>query len=178
MKGCCCSDFLAFTEIFQDFGCRSLKCCKKTYDASFLMSKDGGILSGMLRAAWLLLIKRGCFKWKSRLDSLAVVQLPGTEERKRERLVVWAESPARLRKCPVEGGGVRVWQADPSSPTSPPSPFSPSPQSISNAFLQSSNKRGNWISSTVRPCEISFASRGLCAGRAVKTRLHHALFTV
>lgn len=55
----------------------------------------------------------------------------------------------------------------------PPSPFSLTPQSISNAFLRSGNKRGNSISSTVGPCEISFASPGkkaLC--------LHHALFTV
>lgn len=40
----------------------------------------------------------------------------------------------------------------------PPSAFSSVPQCISNAFLQYSNKRGNSISSTVRPCEISFAS--------------------
>lgn len=39
-----------------------------------------------------------------------------------------------------------------------PPPFSSSPQSISDAFLHSSNKRPNSISSTVRPCEISFAS--------------------
>lgn len=71
-----------------------------------------------------------------------------------------------------EDGGMGAGYIPP-PPPSPPSPFSLTPQSISNAFLRSGNKRGNSISSTVGPCEISFASPGkkaLC--------LHHALFTV
>lgn len=82
---------------------------------------------------------------------------------------VLAGSPSRHRKClvvEVEGGWVTGYRHSlphsltPSPTTTPP--FSSSPQSISNAFLQSNNKRSNSISSTVRPCEISFASPGLC----------------
>lgn len=75
-------------------------------------------------------------KWKSGavLSLLAPMQLLGIEEEEEEEEAdQLAESPARLRKCLSVGGGAQ-------------SPFSASPQSISDAFLRSSNKPGNLIS--------------------------------
>lgn len=101
------------------------------------------------------------------LSGPSAVQLPGTGEEEREpRSGGLAGSPVSLRKCPEEeegAGGLEGRATHPlltPNPSHPPSPFSPTPQSISDAFLHSGNKRGNSISSTVGPCEISFACPG------------------
>lgn len=76
---------------------------------------------------------------------------PGRRRGRAPRAGDTGGEPGHTQEVSRGGGGGGGW---------PPSPFSPAPQSISDAFHHSSNKRGNSISSTVGPCEISFASPG------------------
>lgn len=137
---------------------------KKGWDAACHViqpDKKGAFLNGSLALC----------SFNSLVRLLAVVQLPGIEEKESRGPTTWQR--AQPDSGSVCGGGS---EGAGTSLLHPPSPFSSSPQSISNAFLQSSNKQGNSISSTVRPCEISFASLGLGVRRVVKTSLPPSCF--